>query len=126
MDAICTHYVSKSKSNALGWAKKTGYATLEAMSDDKYPWADIGDRLRWHRTKMTGLSQREYAKRAKINPTQYANWETGLAHPSMGGALKLLRTFGLSIDFIVEGNTSALPASLYSAWVESPSQSRAK
>ena len=94
------------------------------MNSETHPWVDVGLRLKWHREQIAQLSQREYAKKAGLNSTQYANWETGLAHPSMGGALKLLRTYGLSIDFIVDGNVSALSANLFKAWMDNPSHSK--
>jgi DNA-binding XRE family transcriptional regulator len=119
-----THYVGKVNSKSKHFTPHAICGISMRMTTETHPWADVGERLKWHRKAIAQLSQREYSKRAGLNPTQYANWETGLSHPSMGGALKLLRTYRLSIDFIVEGNPSALPANLYRAWLDRPSQSK--
>lgn len=96
------------------------------MTKSSNQWAEIGTRLRWHRVEIAQLGQALYAKKAGLNPSQYSNWETGYAHVTMNGALKLLRTYDLSIDFIVDGNLSALSASLFRAWMDRPSDSNAQ
>ena len=86
------------------------------------PYADIADRLKWHREEIMKLTQEDYAARAGLNGrTQLNNWETGNSRLSLDGARILRRAFGLSLDFMYEGIDDALPMTLRNAWRERPS-----
>lgn len=87
-------------------------------STDK-PYAEIAERIQWHRTLMA-LSQAEYAAKAGVKRSQLSNWESGAQRVSVDGAIALRRTYGLSLDFIYEGIADALPMTLMQAFRESP------
>ena len=89
------------------------------------PFGDIAHRLRWHRG-ITGLDQNEYAKKAGLKRAQLSNWEAGNSRLSLDGALALRRTYGLSLDFMYEGNADALAMSLRSAWMDRPEVNASK
>lgn len=98
-------------------AAKKPYRTIDTMTDPKNPFYETGLRLKWHRDFM-GMEQSEYAGRAGVNPKTYSNWETGYAQVSLKGARALRKTYGLTLDFIIEGEPGALPATLFRSWSE--------
>lgn len=83
------------------------------------PFADIADRLKWHRNSL-GLTQEEYAEAIGVKRSRYSRWEAGSDRLSLDGALALRRKYGLSLDFLYEGNADALPMTLRNAWIERP------
>lgn len=84
--------------------------------EDK-PFGDIADRLRWHRA-LEGMEQKEYAEAAGLKRSAYSNWETGDYRLSLDGARALRKTYGLSLDFLFEGEDEALSMTLRAAWRE--------
>lgn len=94
-------------------------ATLAVMSDSTKPFADIAERLRWHRT-ILGLSQEDYAGKIGFKRSIYSLWEAGSHRLSLDGALALRSKWGLSLDFMYEGIDDALPMTLRQAWRERP------
>lgn len=84
------------------------------------PFADIAERLLWHRT-MLGLTQEEYALKIGTKRSAYSLWEAGSHRLSLNGALVLRERFGLSLDFMYEGIDDALPMTLRNAWRDRPS-----
>lgn len=98
------------------------YAYGGGMSEEDErdrPWGDIADRLRAAR-KVFHMEQREFAAGAGIKHSAYRNWETGLYRVSLDGALALRKRYGLSLDFIYEGNLDALPMNIRKALSDSP------
>ena len=89
------------------------------MTIEDRPYADIAERLRWHR-ELEKLDQRDYAARAGLTRSTVNNWESGAYRLSIDGALALRRTYGLSLDFMYEGIDDALPMTLRRAWRERP------
>lgn len=89
------------------------------------PFADIAERLLWHR-EMLGLSQEEYAVKIGKKRSAYSLWEAGSHRLSLDGALALRKTFGLSLDFMYEGIDDALPMTLRNAWIDRPRVSHSK
>lgn len=89
------------------------------------PFADIAERLRWHR-EMLGLSQEEYAVKIGKKRSAYSLWEAGSHRLSLDGALALRKAFGLSLDFMYEGIDDALPMTLRNAWLDRPLVSHSK
>jgi len=87
------------------------------MADEDKPYADIAERLRWHR-ELIGLSQADYAERINTKRSAYSLWEAGSHRLSLNGALALRQTFGLSLDFMYEGIDDALPMTLRNAWLD--------
>lgn len=85
------------------------------------PYADIGERLRWHRQMEGDPRQADYAGAAGLRANQYSNWESGATRLSLDGALALRRRYGLSLDFLFEGIDDALPITLRKAWRDRPS-----
>ena len=94
--------------------------------DKTGPFIDIGRRIAWHRECVEQKTQERYANEAGLKRAQVSNWELGLQLPSAKGGLALLRTYGLSLDFIYTGNEETLSMSLRQAWRERPSLSKAR
>ena len=90
------------------------------METSDKPFADIAERIRWHRALM-GMTQDEYAARIGQKRAALNNWEGGAYRLSLDGALALRKTYGLSLDFMYEGNDDALPMTLRNAWRDRPS-----
>lgn len=106
--------------NDYPFLKKVDPAYCAHMSKSAKPFEDIGERLYWHRS-YEGLDQEQYASKAGFKASTYGNWETGYSRISLDGARALRATYGLTLDFIIEGIPDALPASLYKAWRDRPS-----
>ena len=96
--------------------QKTGHAIMQGMTKDNRAFSDIAERIVWHREKVEGLNQKDYARRAGVTRSSLNNWESGDYRLSIDGALALRRTFGLSLDFLYEGIDDALPMALRAAW----------
>lgn len=96
------------------------------MTKMEKPYADIAERLKWHREEVEGLTQMEYANKIGVKRPRYSLWEAGSHRLSLDGALALRHTFGLSLDFLIEGIDEALDMSLRIAWRERPSVKRSK
>ncbi|WP_417701898.1 helix-turn-helix domain-containing protein [Pseudophaeobacter sp.] len=83
------------------------------------PYADIASRLRWHRERM-GLTQSQYAEKAGLKRAQLNNWESGDYQVGLAGARALRKTYGLSLDFIYEGDEQALDMTLRKELLDNP------
>lgn len=88
------------------------------MTEER-PYADIAERLRWHRS-LEGLTQEAYAAKINTKRSAYSLWEAGTHRLSLDGALALRKRFGLSLDFMYEGIDDALPMTLRNAWRDRP------
>lgn len=89
------------------------------MNHDKpRPYADIAERLKWHREQIVGLKQEDYAATIRTKRAAYSLWEAGTHRLSLDGALALRSKYGLSMDFMYEGIDDALPMTLRNAWRE--------
>lgn len=87
------------------------------MDEEKIrPFADIAERLKWHREKIVGATQAEYAATIGVKRSAYSLWEAGTHRLSLDGSLALRSKYGLSLDFMHEGNDDALPMTLRNAW----------
>lgn len=118
--AIMTNDLSSVKTSRAPYAARNLSAILRGMENpEPKPFADIAARLIWHRELM-GMTQEEYAARLGVKRSTLNNWEGGAYRLSLDGALALRRTFGLSLDFMFEGNDDALPMTLRNAWRERP------
>jgi transcriptional regulator with XRE-family HTH domain len=95
------------------------------MEKASKPYADIAERLVWHRG-MLGLSQEDYAAKINFKRSAYSLWEAGSHRLSLDGALALRSKWGLSLDFMYEGIDDALPMTLRNAWRERPDDSASK
>lgn len=75
---------------------------------------DIGQRLNIAR-KAVGLTQKKMAANAGIAATYISNVENGLQNPSYDFLVKLARTYGLSIDWLLfgKGQMKMLPDDHY-------------
>lgn len=76
--------------------------------------AAIGERLLLTRTAL-GLSQKEFARRARISPSAYNHLEAGRHRPSIENALALRAAYGLTLDWIYGGDPSGLRYVLWEA-----------
>lgn len=68
----------------------------------------IGARLMQARQAL-GMTQAQMADQAGIARNAYNQWERGVERPSLGLALQLCDTFGLTLDWIYRGDPSGLP-----------------
>ena len=92
------------------------------MEKDKpRPYADIAERLKWHReVVLGGMTQHEYAASIGVKRPAYSLWEAGTHRLSLDGALAIRKKYGVSLDFMYDGNDDALPMTLRNAWRERP------
>ena len=84
------------------------------------PYADIAERLKWHREVVMGMKQDEYAASIGHKRAAFSLWEAGTHRLSLDGALSLRNKYGLSLDFMYEGIDDALPMTLRNAWRDRP------
>lgn len=92
---------------------------LTTMSE-AHPYADIGQRLRWHREQIAQMNQRDYAAAIDVKRATYTCWETGTQRLSLNGALALRSRYGLPLDWLFLGIDDALPMTLRNAWLSKP------
>lgn len=116
---------SKTQANTSDLCQISWPRTIPNMESAPKPFADIADRLRWHRESL-GLSQDEYAAKIGFKRSAYSLWEAGSHRLSLDGALALRNKWGLSLDFMYEGIADALPMTLRQAWIERPAVSASR
>ena len=91
------------------------------MNEEKpRPYADIAERLKWHRETIMEMSQEAYAASIGHKRAALSLWEAGAHRLSLDGALALRSKYGLSLDFMYEGIDDALPMTLRNAWRDRP------
>jgi transcriptional regulator with XRE-family HTH domain len=76
------------------------------------PYAEEGKRLRAARFALGYRVLEHYAKKAGINSSLYSMHETGSRLITLERARALKREFGLSLEFIFDGNPNGLPDDL--------------
>lgn len=111
-------FLERVKPNCGTLAKNAPRRMLAPMptTPDK-PFAEIGERLRWHRETL-GLEQQEYVDATRtVKRSAYSNWEVGSSRLSLNGAIELCDAYGLSLDFLYFGNADTLPMALRNAWL---------
>ncbi|KQI66947.1 hypothetical protein AN189_17980 [Loktanella sp. 3ANDIMAR09] len=91
----------------------------ETSTNDKYPYAEIGRRLRVLR-ETTGMNKADYAAICGYNYTRYINWESGHRRMMPDDAIILCEKFGVTLDFIYRGIEAQLPHSLLIAMSSKP------
>lgn len=127
-DGCFFHAATIAKLSRNGQAKKRSiftqvYGAHKCSMDNTTrprPYAEIADRLKWHRDLM-GMTQQEYADQLNVKRARYSRWEGGIDRLSLDGALVLRAKYGLSLDFLFEGIDDALPMTLRNAWIGRPS-----
>ena len=82
-------------------------------------YADISNRLRAIR-EYYGMSSTEFAEEIGRPLKSYSQWESGENRISIDGALSLRHRFGITLDFIYDGNLDALPFKIANALSSSP------
>ena len=115
-----TIFLSSRKTNDRGFGQISCHARTTGMANDEKPFADIAQRIVWHRQAIEGMTQKEYAAKIGVKRATLNNWESGQYRLSIDGALALRRTYGLSLDFMYEGIDDALPMTLRRAWRDKP------
>lgn len=85
------------------------------MSDTKYSYPDVAERIRWHRAYL-GLTQAKYAARINASRDQVKQWELGRSRPAVDYALEMRRNFGLSLEWLYAGGEAGMPSDLLVAW----------
>ena len=83
------------------------------------PYTDQAQRIVWHRNFL-GFTQKQYAARAGIKRSALNNYESGDFQIGLAAARSLRKTYGLSLDFIYEGEVDALPMNLRKALLDKP------
>ncbi|GGE26760.1 DNA-binding transcriptional regulator, XRE-family HTH domain [Gemmobacter megaterium] len=83
------------------------------------PFADQASRILWHRALLQ-YTQDEYARRAGLKRAAINNYESGDFQIGLAAARALRKTYGLSLDFIYEGEVEALPMNLRKALLDKP------
>lgn len=96
-------------------------STLADMEEKPRPYLDIAERLKWHRS-LTGLNQAEYAETIKAKRAALSLCEAGTHRLSLDNARAIRSKYGLSLDFIYEGEKEALPMTLRMEWEKYVSQ----
>jgi DNA-binding XRE family transcriptional regulator len=114
-----TKNLSFVKTTDCPFRQNSCHAKMVTMTNTDKPFADIAERLKWHRS-LEGLNQAEYARKAGLKRAQLNNWESGDYRLSLDGALALRDTYGLSLDFMYVGISDALPMTLRKAWIDRP------
>lgn len=71
----------------------------------------IAERLELTRRAL-GKTQRAFALEAGLTPPAYNNWKKGISRPDLDAAFMLCDAFGLTIEWVYEGDASRLPAQL--------------
>ncbi|MCF3934314.1 helix-turn-helix domain-containing protein [Acuticoccus sp. M5D2P5] len=100
------------------WRSKfSGMARTKSENVER-PWADVAERVTWHRKVVEQMNQDRYGEILNAKRSQLSNWETGTHRLSLDGAIALNRAFGLSLDFLYLGDTNNLPMALRQAWLE--------
>jgi transcriptional regulator with XRE-family HTH domain len=80
----------------------------------------IAKRLRATREAL-GIKQAEFAERANIPNNTYNQYEQAKGRPSLDFAFKLRDTYGLTLDWIYDGDPSGLPHRIAKNLLESAS-----
>lgn len=75
-------------------------------NDDKFPYAEIGDRLRAFRESFD-VTSKEFATMHNFAYSRYSNWETGHRRISIEAATLLRDKYDLTLDYIYLGKESA-------------------
>ena len=121
MSAVLPDYLAYGKPSGEALCQNLCRLSVRGeMNHISQPYADIGERVRWHREMVEGTNQGDYAKRAGLKRSALSNWESGYGRVSLDGAIALRRTYGLSLDFIYEGIDETLPMTLRQAWRDRP------
>lgn len=64
--------------------------------------------------EAVGITQAELCRRADIKPNAYNQWEKGHGRPNLEHAIRLVRTLGITLDWIYLGDLSGVPHGLAS------------
>lgn len=83
------------------------------MVNPLYERAAIGERLRWvflawRATANGKRTQKEFFRRAGIEPNTGSNWVTGKDRPGINEAIRLRDTYNITLDYIYCGDPSGL------------------
>lgn len=73
-----------------------------------------------HRLEMTRIAlgyenQTEFAEKANLTQNRYSQYETGKRPLTLDAALKLKRTYGVTLDWLFAGDRNGLPHAVWSA-----------
>jgi transcriptional regulator with XRE-family HTH domain len=83
-------------------------AGSQSHMSDKFPYAEIGQRLEAVRKGFSDFKQNAWAEKHGFAATQYNNWETGARRIPVDDAEKLCATYGLTLDWIYRGRRDGL------------------
>ena len=92
----------------------------EKKKDSAPPQSEVDQiavRLRLSREAL-GIKPAELCRITGIKPNTYSQWEAAKGRPRLDEARLLRRHFGITLDWIYEGDPSGLPHSLTSKMAE--------
>ena len=72
----------------------------------------IAERLRIARMAINPENQTEYARLAGLRQNRYHQYESGERPLTLDAALKLCRTYGLTLDWLFRGDNGYIPHAL--------------
>jgi transcriptional regulator with XRE-family HTH domain len=73
----------------------------------------IAYRLELLREALTDLDQKQIAERVGITPAAWNQYTQALTAPSVESALRICRIYGVTLDWIYQGASYAVPAGHY-------------
>ena len=73
---------------------------------------DVGRRLRLTRTAL-GLTQEEFAAKARLSQPRYSPYEAGKRLLTLSAAMALCAAYSLTLDWLYMGDPSGLPYRLH-------------
>lgn len=73
----------------------------------------VGERLKRTR-RAFDMDQNDFAEGAGIRRGTYTQWELGTRRPNLDDAIRLVRAYQLTLDWIYLGIPSGLPPQLFS------------
>jgi transcriptional regulator with XRE-family HTH domain len=95
----------------LGMAPK-GKRAGGAKAKQRNP---VALRLAMTRVALGFENQADFAKRANLSQNRYNQYETGERRITIDAAMKLKKAFGISLDWIYDGDRNGLPHAVWSA-----------
>lgn len=61
-------------------------------------------------------NQKDFAGVLGVTRTRYASWEQGDSQPTVDAARVIKSRYGVSLDFLYDGEENTLPANLRNLW----------
>lgn len=112
MSGLYPHNVDYVKSTIGCLHASNGFGKLRPMTEDPYPYKEIGERLEALRRGFSDLDQKGWAEKHGFNKTQYNNWAKGSRRIPVESAEHLCDRYNLTLDAIYRGRVAGLSDTL--------------